>query len=127
MLLLELVQGGELFSVMHPGAEFCCLPEAQVKFYAMAIADALAYMHRGKYVFRDLKPENVMIDRFGYPVVIDFGFAKYVPEKTYTLCGSKLFLCRAVLCCCRNISRCVVVSYFCVVLSCVVVEILVIV
>jgi CRP-like cAMP-binding protein len=97
-MLLELVQGGELFSVMHPGAEFRCLPEAQVKFYAMAIADALAYMHRGKYVFRDLKPENVMIDQFGYPVVIDFGFAKYVPEKTYTLCGSKLLLCRAVLC-----------------------------
>jgi protein kinase A len=108
-MLLELVQGGELFSVMHPGAEFCCLPEAQVKFYAMAIADALAYMHRGKYVFRDLKPENVMIDRFGYPVVIDFGFAKYVPEKTYTLCGSKLFLCRAVLCCCRNIGDSVII------------------
>jgi cAMP-dependent protein kinase regulator len=131
-MLLELVQGGELFSVMHPGAEFCCLPEAQVKFYAMAIADALAYMHRGKYVFRDLKPENVMIDRFGYPVVIDFGFAKYVPEKTYTLCGSKLLLCRVfsyrialcyvmlrrsrlhfvvlclavyILCCCRNIGE----------------------
>jgi serine/threonine protein kinase/CRP-like cAMP-binding protein len=92
-MLLELVQGGELFSVMHPNAEFCCLPEAQVKFYALAIADALAYMHRGKYVFRDLKPENVMIDRFGYPVVIDFGFAKYVPEKTYTLCGSKFCYC----------------------------------
>jgi protein kinase A len=91
-MLIELVQGGELFSVMHPGAECCCLPEAQVKFYAMAIADALAYMHRGKYVFRDLKPENVMIDRFGYPVVIDFGFAKYVPEKTYTLCGTPAYL-----------------------------------
>jgi CRP-like cAMP-binding protein len=95
-MLLELVQGGELFSVMHPDAEFRCLPEAQVKFYALAIVDALAYMHRGKYVFRDLKPENVMIDRFGYPVVIDFGFAKYVPEKTYTLCGSK-FCCVFVL------------------------------
>jgi cAMP-dependent protein kinase regulator len=96
-MLLELVQGGELFSVMHPDNDFCRLPETQVKFYAMAIADALAYMHRGKYVFRDLKPENVMIDRFGYPVVIDFGFAKYVPEKTYTLCGSKLLLNCAVL------------------------------
>jgi hypothetical protein len=39
-MLLELVQ--ELFSVMHPGADLCCLPEAQVKFYAMAIADALS-------------------------------------------------------------------------------------
>jgi hypothetical protein len=37
-MLVELVQGGELFSVMHPGADLCCLP-AQVKFY-MAIADA---------------------------------------------------------------------------------------
>jgi protein kinase A len=99
-MLLELVQGGELFSVMHPGSEFCWLPEAQVKFYAIAIADALAYMHRGKYVFRDLKPENVMIDRFGYPVVIDFGFAKYVPEKTYTLCGSK-FGCAIIVLFCR--------------------------
>jgi serine/threonine protein kinase len=87
-----------LLDLVHPDAEFRCLPKAQVKFNAMAIADALAYMHRGKYVFRYLKPENVMIDQFGYPVVIDFGFVKYVPEKAYTLCGSKLLLCRAVLC-----------------------------
>jgi len=33
-----------------------------------------------------------MIDKIGYPVVIDFGFAKYVPEKTYTLCGTPGYL-----------------------------------
>jgi protein kinase A len=32
--------------------------------------------------------ENVLIGRDGYPVVIDFGFAKYVVSKTYTLCGT---------------------------------------
>lgn len=85
-MLEELVQGGELFSLMHPGTGKDGLPEDQARFYAVCIADALAYMHRGKYVFRDLKPENVLIDRHGYPVVIDFGFAKYVPGKTYTLC-----------------------------------------
>lgn len=76
-ILLELVQGGELFSVLHQGDE-SGLPEAQAKFYSLGIADALAFMHRGKYVvssslvvcspsdclltvfgqFRDLKPES---------------------------------------------------------------------
>jgi len=90
-MLEELVQGGELFSLMHPGDKDG-LPEAQARFYAVAIADALAYMHRGKFVFRDLKPENILIDRFGYPTIIDFGFAKHVPDKTYTLCGTPGYL-----------------------------------
>jgi CRP-like cAMP-binding protein len=96
-MLQEMGQGGELFSVMadisdDDTTKFRRIPEPQVKFYTIAIADALAYLHRGKYVFRDLKPENVMIDRFGYPVVIDFGFCKYVSEKTYTLCGTPAYL-----------------------------------
>lgn len=33
-----------------------------------------------------------MVDRKGYPVLIDFGFCKYVPDKTYTLCGTPGFL-----------------------------------
>jgi serine/threonine protein kinase len=87
--------GWWLFSVSRQA--FVCLP-GRVKFY-MAIADALAYMHRSKYVFRDLKPENVMIDRFGYPVVIDFGFAKYVPER-HTHCVVVSFAVSLFVVCC---------------------------
>jgi len=93
-LLQELVQGGELFSLMHPNTdeETVKMPDESAKFYGVAVADALAYMHRRKIVFRDLKSENVMIDRHGYPIIIDFGFAKYVPDKTFTLCGTPAFL-----------------------------------
>ena len=87
--LMNLVQGGELFSVMHSKEEEKVqIPEPQAMFYALALADALAFLHRHKYVYRDLKPENVVIDREGYPVLIDLGFAKKVLDKTYTLCGT---------------------------------------
>jgi len=86
-ILLEMIQGGEMFSILHREEE-SGFDEPQAKFYGLCVADALAYMHRSKIVYRDLKPENIMIDAKGYPIIIDFGFAKHVPEKTYTLCGT---------------------------------------
>jgi serine/threonine protein kinase len=44
-----------------------------------------------------LKPENVLIDAQGYPVIIDFGFAKYVLDKTFTLCGTPLYIAPEVI------------------------------
>jgi CRP-like cAMP-binding protein len=90
-MLLDYAQGGELFNAIHAD-DHDGLPEENCQFYACVIAEALAYMHRRFIAFRDLKPENVVIDKSGYPVLIDFGYAKYIPEKSFTLCGTPNYL-----------------------------------
>ena len=85
--LTEFIQGGELFSIIHK-EEGSGMTESEAKFYAFGIADAIAHLHSLKIVYRDMKPENVLVDKTGYPKLIDFGFAKYCPEKTYTFCGT---------------------------------------
>ena len=64
------------------------------KFYASNVILAFEYMHSSDYIYRDLKPENLLLDKFGYLKVTDFGFAKHVPFKTYTLCGTFVSLIR---------------------------------
>jgi protein kinase A len=67
-----------------------------VKFYTAEILLALEYMHQQHIIYRDLKPENVVIDVNGHIKVIDFGFAKKLQSssnpkhhyKTYTNCGT---------------------------------------
>ena len=80
-MLLSLAPGGELFDIIHrqddEGEWVSGIGEASAKFYAAVVADTIAFMHRQKYVFRDLKPENVLIDKDGYPVITDFGFSKF--------------------------------------------------
>ena len=74
-MMLGLVQGGELFNRIHSPI-FDGVPESTAKFYAAGIYEGLAYMHRRQIIYRDLKPENVLIDVKGYPVIVDFGFGK---------------------------------------------------
>jgi len=51
-----------------------------------------AYMHSKQIIYRDLKPENLVLDSVGYLKVTDFGFAKEVADKTFTLCGTPDYL-----------------------------------
>jgi serine/threonine protein kinase len=46
------------------------------------------YLHSLNIIYRDLKPENILIDLNGYIKLTDFGFSKYIKDRTYTLCGT---------------------------------------
>ena len=88
-LLLELVPNGELFTLMRRRHR---LLEVEARFYCACVCCALSYLHTRQIAFRDLKPENLLIDASGYLKVCDFGFAKHVPDRTYTLCGTPEYL-----------------------------------
>jgi serine/threonine protein kinase len=49
-------------------------------------------LHERSVAYRDLKPENILLDNDGYAKLVDFGFAKKITGKTYTLCGTPEYL-----------------------------------
>lgn len=87
--VLEFVPGGELFTILRTQGNF---PEEQTKFYAAHIITIFEYLHSKNIIYRDLKPENVLINTNGYLKLADFGFAKVIDGKTYTLCGTPEYL-----------------------------------
>eukprot|EP00934_Nitzschia_sp_Nitz4_P004099 Nitzschia sp. Nitz4//scaffold330_size19141//14677//17509//NITZ4_008748-RA/size19141-snap-gene-0.28-mRNA-1//-1//CDS//3329548166//4089//frame0 len=90
-LLLPLIQGGELFNVIHTQTRDGISNEACL-FYAGCVLEALGHLHARNIVYRDMKPENALIDNNGYCILIDLGFAKIVVDKTFTLCGTPEYL-----------------------------------
>ena len=91
-MLMDKVLGGELFTYLQQRA--APLPESHAKFYAACVVLAFEYLHDRQIVYRDLKPENLLIGTNGYLKVTDFSFAKKLPKgtKTYTLCGTPQYL-----------------------------------
>jgi serine/threonine protein kinase len=90
-LLTEYVHGGELFNLL---VEREVLPPAHARFYAACTLAGLAHLHSLGIVYRDLKPENLLLDAAGYIRIVDFGFCKHVAadERTYTLCGTPAYI-----------------------------------
>ncbi|CAH8638254.1 unnamed protein product [Schistosoma mattheei] len=67
------------------------------RFYTSEIILALKYLHSLNIVYRDLKPENLLLDYSGHLKMTDFGFAKHVKDRTYSLCGTPEYLAPEIL------------------------------
>lgn len=93
--LLEVLLGGELFRTLRCEGQF---PESWSRFYAASVILAFCQMHGKKIAYRDLKPENLVMDAQGYLKIVDFGLAKKLDGgKTWTLCGTPDYLAPEVI------------------------------
>jgi len=93
--LLEVLLGGELFKSLRAETQF---PETWSRFYAASVLLAFCQIHVRKIAYRDLKPENLVMDNDGYLKIVDFGLAKKVEGgKTWTLCGTPDYLAPEVI------------------------------
>eukprot|EP01134_Creolimax_fragrantissima_P007769 CFRG7769T1 len=86
---LEFINGGEMFTHIHRNRYFSY---EVAKHFAAEVVLGFEYLHNLDIVYRDLKPENLLIDNKGHVRITDFGFAKRVADRTWTLCGTPEYL-----------------------------------
>jgi protein kinase A len=84
--LLEPALGGELFATYHKYHFHGSVSKA--KFYSASVVFAFEHLHERSVLYRDLKPENLLLDSKGFCKLTDMGLAKIVRAKTYTTCGT---------------------------------------
>ncbi|XP_006893470.1 PREDICTED: ribosomal protein S6 kinase beta-2 [Elephantulus edwardii] len=96
-LILECLSGGELF--MHLEREGFLLEDV-ASFYLAEITLALGHLHSKGIIYRDLKPENVMLDSQGHIKLTDFGLCKesvHEDAVTHTFCGTVEYMAPEIL------------------------------
>lgn len=93
--LLEAALGGELFTTYERLKLYGSEPHA--KFYVACVTEALAHLHERNVIYRDLKPENLLLDVRGFCKVTDMGLAKITTGQTYTMVGTPDYMAPEVI------------------------------
>ncbi|KAM4712506.1 cGMP-dependent protein kinase 2 [Anableps anableps] len=90
-MVMEFCGGGEIWTKLKEVGRF---DEHVVVFCTACVVEAYAYLHKKNIMYRDLKPENLMLDMRGYIKLVDFGFAKELMrgEKTYSFVGTPEYM-----------------------------------
>ncbi|KAK1130917.1 hypothetical protein K0M31_017223 [Melipona bicolor] len=91
-LILDYVSGGELFTHLYQREHFT---EDEVRIYIGEVILALEHLHKLGIIYRDIKLENILLDKEGHIVLTDFGLSKeFLPHerdsnaRTYSFCGT---------------------------------------
>lgn len=88
-MVIDFLPGGELIKVIKSNV---FMSEEDTKFYIAEIVLGVEQLHNMNIIYRDLKPENVLLDQDGHIKLIDFGFAKILKDvkkdRAYTNCGT---------------------------------------
>mmetsp|Transcript_46818 Transcript_46818/g.74732 ORF Transcript_46818/g.74732 Transcript_46818/m.74732 type:complete len:806 (+) Transcript_46818:110-2527(+) len=87
--LMEVVLGGELFDIYRRNGLHGSVEHA--RYYAAGVVLAFEHMHEKQIMYRDLKPENLLLTERGKLKVTDLGLAKITMGKTNTTCGTPCY------------------------------------
>ncbi|EER07966.1 cGMP-dependent protein kinase, putative [Perkinsus marinus ATCC 50983] len=91
--LTEFLGGGDLFNAIR---EIGNLSEFQARYYSASIILAIEYLHEKGIMYRDLKPENLLLDFDGCVKLVDFGCCKQA-SRSYTLMGTPEYIAPEVI------------------------------
>mmetsp|Transcript_8420 Transcript_8420/g.25294 ORF Transcript_8420/g.25294 Transcript_8420/m.25294 type:complete len:474 (+) Transcript_8420:204-1625(+) len=98
-LLTEYCEGGDIQSLLM--RRRFRLKESVVRRIMAEVLLAVSYVHASGAIYRDIKPDNILLDSKGHVKLADFGLARILPNgregRAYSICGTKKFMSPEIL------------------------------
>jgi protein kinase A len=90
-LVMDFIQGGEVFRLLRQLGRFTL---REVEFYAAEVFCALCDLHMWRFIYRDLKPEHLLLDSEGHVKIVDLHLTKFMKSggRTFTVCGTPEYM-----------------------------------